>query len=420
MEAAAHGELPCVVLVGDSTLDNVVWVDSAADAVPPTLQRRLEQRAPGAAVINLAADGFTSADVLHGAAAAISHSARAAAGDPFPTASPMDTFRPLSALAALPCAPTHVILSVGGNDVREILGAMHELPARVAAFQENYPHISTACEASGADVVIMLQYRPDLSTDADHYGVYQAIDTGIPGAADRVRKLNLLMEQIYPPVLSLAAAKGWDVLDLPNTFDIHDSGLYRHQIEPSARGGALIAELIAHAVLERPARASAASPRQPVMISRPVGSAEILEVPLVPQAQTADAKPGGSVSVSPTTWRITEPSQSADASAAAAPPIADESSAEDDSESDEEPPPTVSPHCLVCEAKGRGADVPTAYRCVPCRCEVLCGTCSAKLATGGKCRGCGKMFAQLERISSTMDTRGIARYLWMKCNPVLS
>lgn len=389
MDARDASPRPHVVLIGDSTLDNVVWVDQATDAVPPTLQRLLEQSAPGATVTNLAADGFTSADVLRGAPTAISYHARELAGDPFPTASPMETFHPLAELKKMVTTPTHLVLSVGGNDIREILGAMHELPSRIAAFHENYPQIAAECQTTGAQIVIMMQYRPDLSTDLDHYGVYRAIGASVPGAADEVSKLNQLMESIYPSVLELACANGWDVLDLPNSFDIHDSDLYRCQIEPSPRGGALIAELIAHAVLNRrPISAASGSSvlrdcldqsHQSVLIAKLVGAEEILETPM-----TATAAEGG---VSPHTWCIRPPS---DSGASATTVSSDESSDEEQ--------PTVSVHCLVCVAKGRGSGVQTEYRCLPCRCEVLCSTCSAKLATGGKCRGCNKFFAQLERV----------------------
>ena len=97
---------PHVVLIGDSTLDNVVWVEQAAEAVPPTLQRLLEKHSPGATVTNLAADGFTSTDVLRGAPAAISYRAREQAGDPLPTSSPMEIFHPLAELKAMASKPT--------------------------------------------------------------------------------------------------------------------------------------------------------------------------------------------------------------------------------------------------------------------------------------------------------------------------
>lgn len=275
-----------VALLGDSTLDNVVWVDAPEQAVAPTLQRRLEARSAGASVINLAADGFTSADTLNGGPALISFTARRDAGDPLPGYDgQLDApFAPLTHLEALSPPPTHVVLSVGGNDVREILGAMHELPQRIAAFHENYPQVAARCAAGGARTIVMLQYRPDEATDAEHYGVYRAIEAATPGPGTAVQKLNALMEAIYPPILALAAKEGWDVLDLPNTFDIRDTELYRHQIEPSAKGGELIAELIAHAVLSEGREGS-------MLISKPVGSATIVEKPNDPSVP----------------WRIVEP-----------------------------------------------------------------------------------------------------------------
>lgn len=277
-----------VALVGDSTLDNIVWVDSPDQAVTPMLQRRLEPQSPGATVYNLAADGFTSTDTLYGGEAFISFAERRDAGDPFPgyEGTLNAPFTPLTHLEALSPPPTHVVLSIGGNDVREILGAMHQLPQRIAAFHDNYPQIAARCAASGARMILMLQYRPDEATDEEHYGVYRAIEAATPGPGTRVQKLNALMEAIYPPVLALAAENGWDVLDLPNTFDIRDTELYRHQIEPSAKGSQLIAELIEHAVLHRHEEMPGS-----VLISKPVGSGAIVEKPNDPAVP----------------WRIAEP-----------------------------------------------------------------------------------------------------------------
>jgi lysophospholipase L1-like esterase len=167
--AAAAAAAPSsihVALIGDSTIDNVVWVEAASESVTEMLKRELlavghggDDAAATATVTNLAADGFTSADCLHGAPAFISASRRAEAGDPFPVARIDESFAPLRHLASLSPPPTHVVLSVGGNDIREILGEMSELPARIAAFHTNYPEIVRgileACP--NAKVVIMLQ-----------------------------------------------------------------------------------------------------------------------------------------------------------------------------------------------------------------------------------------------------------------------
>jgi lysophospholipase L1-like esterase len=84
-------------------------------------------------VSNLAADGFTTTDVLLGGEAKISYRARINAGDPFPISSSSSgyNFLPLSALSNLSCQsslkPSHIVLSIGGNDIRHILSSMHML-----------------------------------------------------------------------------------------------------------------------------------------------------------------------------------------------------------------------------------------------------------------------------------------------------
>lgn len=103
--------------MGDSTLDNLLWIPdrNPAHCVMGHLQALL---GPGVRVVNLAADGFTSSEVLMGGDAVLSRSVRKEAGDPFPPSAlrPPPFFAPLEALAALPNASqATVVLSVGGN-----------------------------------------------------------------------------------------------------------------------------------------------------------------------------------------------------------------------------------------------------------------------------------------------------------------
>jgi len=51
-----------LLLVGDSTLDNVVWVGRYENCI----KRKLASLNPGYKVINYAADGYTSSDVIGG------------------------------------------------------------------------------------------------------------------------------------------------------------------------------------------------------------------------------------------------------------------------------------------------------------------------------------------------------------------
>lgn len=56
------------------------------------------------------------------------------------------------------------------------------------------------------------------------------------------------MESLYVPILALAAEENIPVIDLPNSFDIHNDALYSHQIEPSATGGAVIAHMLGEVI----------------------------------------------------------------------------------------------------------------------------------------------------------------------------
>lgn len=238
-----------IALVGDSTLDNVIWVGDE-----PSISELLAGSVP-CAVKNLAADGYNSTDTLQGSSTVISVGMRRDIGDPVPWDAD-GKFRPLEQLAALSPAPTHIVLSVGGNDVREILSDMDQLPQIVHRFQENYPIIVERCFSVTRNVIIMLQYRPAFHMDAGGYGVYQAIGR-LPGSADPVAKLNGLMENIYAPVLALARERGLPVIDLPRTFDIYRSELYEHQIEPSGKGGEVIAAIAKYVVANHdPTKAS--------------------------------------------------------------------------------------------------------------------------------------------------------------------
>ena len=215
------------MFLGDSTLDNVVWV---AGRGRPVRDHLIELSGPGMTVVNLAADGFTTGHVLHGGPATISAAARSEAGDPVP--GDVMKFTPLTHLAALPGArDATVVLSVGGNDVREILGAMHHLTTRLEKLWQNYPKIVSSVLGVSPRLVLMLQYGPAFGADK-HYGVYRAMET-IPGPGDGLQKLFGLFEMVYPPILELARVHRLPIVDLPRTFDVHDATLYRSQIEPS-------------------------------------------------------------------------------------------------------------------------------------------------------------------------------------------
>lgn len=240
-----------VALLGDSTIDNVVWTGPGRE-VSAQLRALLEQECAGGGVqcrvSNLAADGFTSSKLLHGAVPTISSVKRQQAGDPFPESGDDGIFRPLEILASLDPPATHAIVSIGGNDIRYILGCLHRLEHVVQDFQKNYTSILDRLCKIVPKVVLMFQYRPCLTMeDTGGYGIYRAIGS-LPGQVGAVAKLNNLIEEVYNPILRIAFDRQLPVIDLPRTFNIEDDSLYRCQIEPSEEGGRLISDLISYVV----------------------------------------------------------------------------------------------------------------------------------------------------------------------------
>lgn len=244
-----------IALLGDSTLDNVLWVGDS-----PCIAEQLAATSENVAVANLAADGYTTCDTLHGNSRVISVGIRGRAGEGRgcdPLQYEVDgRFCPLVRLAKLRPPPTHVVLSVGGNDVREILSDMGRLPEVMSTFMSKYAPIVEACLQVTQKCVLMLQYRPSFYMDGGGYGVYQALAVA-PGpgeAGNSVQKINKLMETIYAPVFAFARDKGLAIADLARTFDIYADELYSHQIEPSAKGGEVIVTILHHIIKQHGAQ----------------------------------------------------------------------------------------------------------------------------------------------------------------------
>lgn len=92
---SASGE--ALVMIGDSTLDNVVWVGQYESCIKARLQGML----PNMKVYNFAADGFTSSEVWGGGYPCISFSHRKSV-DPYPTKLVCQKFYPLDELKKIP------------------------------------------------------------------------------------------------------------------------------------------------------------------------------------------------------------------------------------------------------------------------------------------------------------------------------
>lgn len=49
--------------------------------------------------------------------------------------------------------------------------------------------------------------------------------------------------------------------------------------------------------------------------------------------------------------------------------------------------------CIICKDSEKKVE----YMCMPCRCKILCKKCAMKMATGGKCKNCKKLFVECKR-----------------------
>ena len=290
--------------LGDSTLDNRIWVSSSDDCIEEKLARRVQEK--GYAVFSHAYDGFTTIEVLKGG-----RIGGVIQGIPsyhtYLKEKGSGEVRPLETLQAkIPRMPDKihfVVLSVGGNDFRVNLMNPVKLLWDIPKIQERYLQIVDKLKGlKGRDVrpILMLQYRTDANND--HYGVYTVMKViasvalvvqvvsflsfglarlvwtgtlpiyiGLPllvlGQASfyfsrqviQVEKafssksigiiaLGRLMESFYSPILQRAKQERIPLLDLPNTFDPH-ARLYHSGIEPNEAGGELIARGIEHIVL---------------------------------------------------------------------------------------------------------------------------------------------------------------------------
>ena len=159
-----------IALIGDSTLDNCVWVQRGEKPIARHIYELVKNQDnndfidgggnSNCALANLSADGFTTQDVLDGSTFVISAGLRSQF-DPN-NENMVDkliydedgVYRPLNQLEKLDPKPTHIVLSIGGNDIREILGDLMQFPKVYQTFQQNYPKIVYVNRSRNFDVKV--------------------------------------------------------------------------------------------------------------------------------------------------------------------------------------------------------------------------------------------------------------------------
>jgi hypothetical protein len=191
--------MPHLILLGDSIFDNARYVPGQPDVV-----RQVQATLPeGWRASLLAVDGATTSSLER-------------------------------QLARLPGDATHLVISMGGNDA---LGASHVLYSQV-------PNVAEAVNRLGG---AQARFAADYHTALEH-----AVATGLPTAICTIYDTPPRPEQaiirtalaVYNDVITRAAFRqGLPLIDLRLLLD--EEADYANPIEPSARGGAKMANAIA-------------------------------------------------------------------------------------------------------------------------------------------------------------------------------
>jgi hypothetical protein len=195
-----------IVLLGDSILDNASYVPGSRPAVIDQVRSRLPR---GWSATLLARDGSVMGDVVR------------------------------RQLAGIPGDASHLVLSAGGNDVLEQIRILHEPAATVgdalrillesrAGFEEEYRRLVAAVVGRGLPTVLCTIYNPCSDDDAFQRAAVAALCLYDDAIIDTGRRFGL-------PVIDLRAV----------CSEIAD---YANEIEPSAIGGAKIADAICSVV----------------------------------------------------------------------------------------------------------------------------------------------------------------------------
>ena len=193
--------MPHVVLLGDSIFDNAKYVEPG-----PDVAAQLREMVPAGWQVSLCAvDGAVTHHVLE-------------------------------QLSGLPADATHLVLSVGGNDLLGCAGELLRTPvtvssevflllARVAGgFEGTYRRVVDACLATGLPLVVCATYNGNFEDQ-----VFQTM-------------ARVAVAVFNDAILRIALEKGLGAIDL--RLVCAQSEDYANSIEPSVVGGRKIVEAI--------------------------------------------------------------------------------------------------------------------------------------------------------------------------------
>lgn len=209
-----------LVLLGDSVFDNGAYVGSGE----PDVARQVSARLPGGNEVTLlAVDGHLTSDVS-------------------------------SQIERLPSSATHLFLSVGGNDALQHLDAIKRFETEISRFSEAIKKLREIQEdfrrAYRPVVEELLGTGLPTTLCTIYNGNFQEASQQAPPQQvmpQQALSLQALVDTILPVIgdviVEAAAENGLPLIDLGRVLDEPDLD-YANPIEPSAHGGAKIAEAI--------------------------------------------------------------------------------------------------------------------------------------------------------------------------------
>jgi hypothetical protein len=229
-----------VILMGDSVLDNFYWLEEKEKDLKYQLTKELQRYNKNSSCINLALDETEAHNILNGKIPAGSYvTERETIGmEPYKVDS-KGKFFPLSELKKMilndNIKPTHVVLSIGGNDCRVKL-SMGKADIIFQAmkkdnFEETYNSTLKEIMSLIPNVIMVICYLPGNS----FYKFFP----------DLKGEVKILAQRVAPILLDLARKYKLPVIDLSRTFNPDDNSHYGSTpIEPSNKSSKFICEHI--------------------------------------------------------------------------------------------------------------------------------------------------------------------------------
>lgn len=280
-----------ITLIGDSTIDNRIWVDGFIKnliytklgighttpeqriyrhqhgIIKPELSvaENLRVQLPNTInIVDATNDGFTSTNILKGGYRDKVFGQGKGTFSMFPN----EYFSPLKAHEKDIINSDCIVLSVGGNDVREFLQLSRAVPANIrkqyinqqfpivlATLKTNYLNIIKNIRSlnPNARIIIMTQYYP--SAIQSNYKIYDFMKevakvVGINDTnPDPLSVIQHVVQQTLGDILtSIKDDANLVVADITSSLNPLDKTNHTSQIEPSGKGGKKISQMLHHLI----------------------------------------------------------------------------------------------------------------------------------------------------------------------------